>query len=102
MKAFTDSNHKEIIRDIRTFVLDFGATWCGPCKKLEPILEELSKEFEDVPFYKCDVGEEQSVASNFQIFSVPTIIFFKDGEEIQRITGLRPADSLRKEIEKLR
>ncbi len=101
MLKLTDDNFKDIIQNGSSLILDFGAAWCSPCKKLEPILEELSEKYSAIPFYKCDVGENQQVASHFHIFSVPTVIFFKEGREINRISGLRNAEFFEGEIQKL-
>lgn len=102
MKNITDNDYKKVIEENPCLVLDFSAVWCGPCKKIEPILEELSSKFPDIPFYKCDVGECQNAAAHFHIYSVPTIILFKDGKEFNRISGLRTAEYLEGEINKLR
>lgn len=101
MEKFTDQNFMDILNSGESFVLDFGAAWCGPCKKLEPILEQLEEEYRDIPFYKCDVGENQHAASHFSIFSVPTIILFKDGKEVSRISGLRPKEFFEDELKKI-
>ena len=101
MERFGNDNYTDIINNTRTFVLDFSASWCGPCRKVEPVLEELSDKYPDLPFYKCDVGEEQQAAAHFNIYSVPTIIFFRDGQEMNRISGVRTQQFLEDEIQKL-
>lgn len=70
-------------------IVDFGATWCGPCKKLDPILEELAVEYGDkVKIRKVDVGEAPGVAQKYQVLSVPRVLFFRDGMVREQITGL--------------
>ena len=75
-------------------LVDFFATWCGPCKMLSPILEELASDRNNIKFVKMDVDENPNIAKEFGIMSVPTLVFFKDGQEIAKQTGFLPKDSL--------
>lgn len=68
-------------------VIDFFATWCGPCKRIAPMYEELSKKFTKVTFLKVDVDESEEIASKFCIQSLPTFVFLKNGVEVHRIEG---------------
>jgi len=98
MEHITDSSYDTLVAasDLPV-VLDFGATWCGPCKKLEPILEEISGGLEEkVRFYKVDVGEAPDTAKKFNVMSVPTVIFLKDGKEIKRFSGTESKDKILK------
>ncbi|NGX31535.1 MAG: Thioredoxin [Chlamydiae bacterium] len=70
-------------------VVDFYATWCGPCKMLTPLLRELSDEREDAVFVEVDVDEAQDTAKKFEVTSVPTVVFLKDGKEVSRFIGVR-------------
>ena len=70
-------------------VIDFFATWCGPCRMLAPILEQVAEEVKDCEVYKVDVDEAPKVARSYGIMSVPTMILFENGEEKDRIVGLR-------------
>lgn len=74
-------------------VVDFFASWCGPCKMLTPVLEELSREVE-YPIYKVDIDENESLSKKFGILSIPTILVFKDGEEKSRIRGYVPKQAI--------
>lgn len=77
-------------------LVDFFADWCGPCRMIAPIIEELSKEFHGkANIAKLDIEKAQDVASKFQVTSIPTIIVFKDGKEVKRIVGLRDKDTLK-------
>lgn len=76
----------------------FGAIWCSPCKKLEPIMDKLEKEFSNVKFVSVDIDDIPNLAKQYQIRSLPTIILFKNGREMKKIQGLPLTDSLRKTI----
>ncbi len=74
-------------------VVDCYALWCGPCKMLAPIIEELS-ESTSYSFYKVDVDNANDIANNYQIFSIPTLLIFKDNKLIDKLVGFRPKDAL--------
>ena len=81
------------------WVVDFWAEWCGPCKKLAPIFEEVSKEMDDVRFGKVDMEEEQSIGTQFGVRALPTLLIIKDGEELARTSGAMPKKKLKSWIE---
>lgn len=90
-----DSNFKSTIGKGVTLV-DFYADWCGPCRMIAPIIEELSTEFNGkAKVAKLDIEKAQEVTSEFQVTSIPTVILFKDGQEVKRIVGLRDKDTLK-------
>jgi len=90
-----DSSFKKTIAKGVTLV-DFYADWCGPCRMIAPIIEELSTEFSGkAQIAKLDIEKAQEVTSEFQVTSIPTIILFKDGAEIKRIVGLRDKETLK-------
>ena len=99
----SDNFESEIIGSNGVSVVDFGATWCGPCKALAPVIDELAGEYADkgVKIGKCDVDEAADLASKFGIMSVPTIIFFKDGEKVDTLMGNQPKATLAAKIEGL-
>ena len=79
----------------------FFASWCGPCKIITPIVDNLSKEFEDqVKFIQVDIDICQDIAQNYFVMSVPSFLIFKDGEEVDRFTGASDSENLKKFIEK--
>jgi thioredoxin 1 len=82
----TDANFSEKAMKGKTIV-DFYAEWCGPCQMMKPVFDKLSKEITDVHFYKVDVDENQTSAEKFGVRSIPTIIFLKDGKEVDRAIG---------------
>ncbi|RMH69119.1 MAG: thioredoxin [Gemmatimonadetes bacterium] len=99
-KLNTDNFEAIIINAGKPAVLDFGAGWCAPCKKIEPILEELSEEYGDqAVFGKVDIDNYPDIAAQFNVMSVPTVIFLKNGEEQDRIIGLEKKPKIVKRLE---
>jgi thioredoxin 1 len=87
----TDANFEETIKNNRVVFVDFWANWCGPCRALAPTIEEVAKEYAGkVLVGKLDVDENPATAERFQVFSIPTMILFVDGQETERLVGLCP------------
>lgn len=86
--------NSEVLKSDKLVIVDFYATWCMPCQMLTPILVEIDKENEDVEIFKVNVDENQETAIRYDIVSVPTLIFFKDGKEIDRQVGLVEKEKL--------
>jgi len=89
MKITNQNFEKEVLQSDRPVIVDFFATWCGPCKMLAPILEEIEKENTNIKVCKVDIDEESELASKYQIMSVPTLIAIKNGEIINTLVGVR-------------
>jgi thioredoxin 1 len=103
MLELTDATFDaEVLKSDKPVVVDFGATWCGPCKRLAPIVEELAKEYEGrVKIAKLDIDASPKTPAQFRVLSVPTVIFFKGGKVVDQLVGLAPKDALKKKIEPL-
>ena len=80
-------------------VVDFFATWCGPCKMLSPVIDELSGELENVNIVKVDIDQSMDLAQKFKIVSVPTLKVFKNGEEVDTLMGFMPKEVLKSKVE---
>lgn len=91
IKIGTEENFEELTASGITLV-DFFATWCGPCKMLGPVLEEVASERSEIQIVKMDVDENTSLAKTYGIMSVPTMILFKDGKPISKKSGYMPKE----------
>ena len=95
IKHFSDENFETETKSGVTLV-DFYADWCGPCRMLTPVIEEVAGQMQgQASFAKLDIDQNQKVASQFQVTSVPTLILFKDGAEVNRLVGLRDAAAIK-------
>jgi thioredoxin 1 len=98
IKVLTDGSFEKDIQK-GVMLVDFHADWCGPCRMLAPVLEEVAKAIQGrASIGKVDIDAEQKIASDFQITSVPTMILFKDGKEVNRLVGLREANAIKEFI----
>ena len=95
LKKLDDRNfQKEVLENSGVSLVDFYASWCGPCKMLSPIIEEIAEERSDVAVGKINIDESVDLASQYGVVSIPTLIVFKDGKEIKRQVGFMPKDDI--------
>lgn len=96
-------NEKEIFETSNQLIaIDFSAIWCGPCKKQTPIFDELKSEISSVLFKKIDIDNESDLTSKFNIKSIPTIVFVKNGKEIERMIGFQTKNAIQQKIDDLK
>ncbi len=85
-----DNFHKEVLNSEKPVLLDFFASWCGPCRMVGPILDEIAQEREDIKVCKVDIDEQPELASRFRVMSVPTLMVLKDGNIVEQSVGAKP------------
>ncbi|MDR0614050.1 MAG: thioredoxin [Dysgonamonadaceae bacterium] len=101
-QQITSANFKTLAEGDKPLVVDFWAEWCGPCRMVGPIIEELAQEYEGrVVVGKVNVDENDDLAGEFEIRSIPTILFFKNGEIVDRYVGAAPKSLLEEKLKKI-
>ena len=89
----------EVLENEHPVLVDFWAPWCGPCRVVAPVLEEIAGERENLRIVKVNIDENQQTAMNYQILAIPTMVLFRDGQEAKRIQGAMPKKRLEAELE---
>ena len=85
---------EEVVNSDRPVLIDFWASWCGPCRMVLPIVEQIAEEREDIKVVKINVDEEPELASQFRVMSIPTLVVFKDGAVVNQAVGARSRDAI--------
>ncbi len=93
-KLTDETFENEVLKSEKPVLVDFNASWCGPCRMMAPVIEEMSEQNTDVKFMSCDVDECQETAREYGVMSIPTIMIFKDGEESAPLIGAQPQNVL--------
>ena len=94
-KIATNTSFDELLADGKLVIVDFWATWCGPCRMLSPLLDEVEEEMADkVTVVKVNVDDADEIAMRFRIMSIPTLLFFKDGQIVDKTVGAMPKSVL--------
>ena len=97
-----DTFDAEVLKADGLVIVDMFATWCGPCKMMAPIVDNLAEDYTDVKFCKLDVDQTPTVATRYGVQSIPTFLFFRNGELVRTLVGGRDADSFADEIDALK
>ena len=94
MEILNSSNFSSKVQESKFCIVDFSASWCGPCRMLKPILEDVETLLPDVKFFNVDVGDAEDVARDFRIFSIPTLLIFKNGQVVDTMVGAGTQDDI--------
>ena len=94
IEATTATFENEVLKSDKPVLVDFNADWCGPCQMLKPTIEQLSDEREDIKFVSVNIDENDDLAYDYNISSIPCLVLFKDGAEVKRSVGLKPKSEI--------
>jgi thioredoxin 1 len=98
-KVATNTNFSELINDSKLVIVDFWATWCGPCRMISPLLDELEEEMADqITVVKVNVDDADEIAAQYRIMSIPTLLFIKNGQIVDKTVGAMPKPALAEKI----
>ena len=94
MRITKDNYQEAVLNADREVLLDFWAPWCGPCRMVSPIVDEIAGERKDILVGKVNVDEEMELAAQFQVTSIPTLVVLRNGQVVNRVVGARPKDAI--------
>ncbi|MBN1147570.1 MAG: thioredoxin [Anaerolineales bacterium] len=99
LKVSKEDFQSQVLGASRPVLVDFTAVWCGPCKMLDPVVKQLAQEWDGrVQVFKLDVDDNPEMAMDYHVMGVPTLMLFKDGQPVERVTGYQPKDRLEKKF----
>lgn len=94
-KVATNTNFDELLQDSKLVIVDFWAVWCGPCRMISPILDELEEEMaQEITVVKVNVDDADEIAGRYRIMNIPTLLFFKNGQVVDKTVGAMPKNAL--------
>ena len=100
--AITKENYEELIASGKPVVIDFWAEWCGPCRMVGPIIDELAEEYgEQVVIGKCDVDSDDDIVAQYKVRNIPTVVFIKGGEVVDKVVGATSKETLKAKVDAL-
>ena len=103
VKQLTNEEFEKNVKSSDKLVfVDFYADWCGPCRMMAPIVEEISEEVDGVDFYKVNCDDEQELASKYEVMTIPTLLILKKGEQIKEFIGVTDKEEIIEELNKLK
>lgn len=103
MQEFNETNFdQEVMQTSEPVLVDFSAAWCGPCKMLTPVIDELVEEMSGVKIGKVDVDQSPAIAQRFSVLSMPTLLFFKDGKVMDQMVGVQSKGTIQAKLEELK
>lgn len=88
LKVTSENFEEEVLKSEKVVLVDFYADWCGPCKMLSPVMEEIAKENEDIKVVKINIDNQRDLALDYDVMSIPTVVAIKNGQEIDRLVGV--------------
>lgn len=98
LKITSENFESEVINSKEPVMIDFFANWCGPCKMMSPVIDEIAEELQNIKVGKINVDENQNLAMKYNVMSIPTIVIIKDGKEIKRFVGVQDKENLIKDL----
>ncbi len=98
LKITSENFESEVINSKEPVMIDFFANWCGPCKMMSPVIDEIAEELQNIKVGKINVDENQDLAMKYNVMSIPTIVIIKDGKEIKRFVGVQDKENLIKDL----
>lgn len=95
IKALTSENFEaEVLKESKTVLVDFWASWCGPCRMLSPVVDQIAEERQDIKVCKVNIDEQPELAQKFDVMSIPTLLVFRNGKQVNSSVGVRPKQDI--------